>query len=78
MEDTKKKKPLLENGTWLTNGAKIFSVLVAIGYNVAYLITQKKAPSWEEQKSVLAMCVFIVVIFSPIDISLIVNNIFKK
>ena len=77
MEDVK-KKTLLEKGKILTNGTKIFSIIIAISYNIGHLVIKKSIPSFEEQKSILLLCIYSVVVFAPIDLSLIFKNLLKK
>lgn len=72
------KKTILEKGKILTNGVKMFSVILAISYNAFHLIKNKTIPSFEEQKSILLLCAYPVIAFSTIDISLIFKNIFQK
>lgn len=69
---------ILKHAQVLTNFAKVFSITIALGVNLYNLVINKTVLSFEQQKSLLLLCSFIVVIFSPVDISLICQNIFKK
>lgn len=70
-------KNILEQAKWLTNGAKLSAIIIALTYNIVFTIIKGKIPSIEEQKSLLYLCAFIVGVFGTIDLSLIVKNIFK-
>ena len=62
----------------LTNVAKVSAVGLALIANVIYYIINKKVMAYNEQQSLLLFCGFVVVIFLPIDFSLIIKNIFQK
>jgi hypothetical protein len=72
------KKIILERGKWLTNGTKILSTIIAVATNVIYFIFKKQVLPYEKQQSLLLLCGFIVLIFLPIDFSLIIKNIISK
>lgn len=73
-----KEKTLIEKGKILTNISKIIAVLIAVIFNIVYLIQNGRIPSVAEQQSILLLCIFIPGIFLPIDMSLIFKNIFAR
>jgi hypothetical protein len=72
------KKLFLEKGKWLTNGSKILSVALAIIINILYFVFKKDVMDLGKQKSLLFLCSFIVLVFLPIDFSIIIKNIIAK
>jgi hypothetical protein len=53
----------------------IIGALIIICYNAFYLITTEKIPTVEEQKSILLFGGSIVVIFSPVYLSIVLDKI---
>lgn len=62
----------------VSNVVKIISVLIAIIFNVVYLVMYGKIATMDEQKSLMILCGFVVLIFMPIDLSILVKNILQK
>lgn len=52
----------------------ILGVVFILGMNIGYLILAKKLPSWDEQKGILAVGLSMVLIFSPVYLSIIVDK----
>jgi len=65
------------NATQLSLLVKIGSVILAIGFNVWYLIMNKKLPSIEEQKSLLYLMAGMNAPLLTVDTSKVINNIRK-
>lgn len=53
----------------------MLSVTIALLYNLGYLIFERKIPTVDEQKSILMLSGFIVIFFSPIYASIILDKI---
>lgn len=62
----------------LTNIAKIFSGSLSLIINIIYFGINKEVMDYEKQQSLLLLCGFIVIIFLPIDFSIIIKNILQK
>lgn len=69
---------IFDKGKHLTNFMKVLSAIIAIVFNVVYLILNGRIASIEEQKSLIMFCVFLVAIFAPVDIALIIRTIIKN
>lgn len=52
----------------------ILAVMVALMYNLLYVFFEHKIPSTDEQKSILMLSGFIVVFFSPVYVSIILDK----
>jgi hypothetical protein len=53
----------------------VTSAIIVLSYNFYYLIMTGKIPTLDEQKSILMLGGFIVVIFSPIYLSIVLDKI---
>lgn len=71
-------KTFIEKGKWLTNGSKIVASSLAIITNIINFLIYKEILSYEKQQSLLLLCGFVVLIFLPIDFSIIVKNFIKN
>lgn len=56
----------------------VVAVITALGYNIGYLIVTGRIPSSSEQDSILKLCGFIIVCFSPVYLNLFLDKIFGK
>lgn len=62
----------------LSNTVKVAAALIAFLINLFYIIYYKKMMTTDGQASLLKLLLFIVLVFSPIDLSLISRNIFQR
>ena len=82
MSDDNLKQPIkehwLKKGQILTNGAKIIAALIICYFNIEFYIKHGYIMPIEQQKSLILWGLIIFVLFSTIDISLIVQNFINK
>jgi len=54
--------------------AKIVATGYVLGMNIGYLLLAKKLPSIDEEWAIIQAGLFFALVFSPIDISIIITN----
>jgi hypothetical protein len=68
-------------GKQVSKIAMIVAAVIIISYNVGYLLLSRAIPTVEEQKSIILLGISILIIFTPIYLSIIldkITSIFKK
>jgi hypothetical protein len=74
-------KGRLTRGKNISKVGMVLGATIIIGYNMFYLMTTKKIPTMDEQKSIILFGASVTAIFSPIYFSIIldkIGDIFKK
>jgi hypothetical protein len=55
----------------------IIAVLIAICFNLFSLLLLNRIPSQDEQKSIIILCRFIIIAFSPVYVSIFLDKILR-
>ena len=72
------KEKKITDAKEISKWAIVVSVLIAIVYNISYTITSRQIPTIEQQSSIIMLCTFIIVAFSPVYLSIILDKFVKK
>jgi hypothetical protein len=56
----------------------VIAVLIAISFNLFSLIILNRIPSQEEQKSIILLCGFIIIAFSPVYVSIFLDKLTRR
>jgi hypothetical protein len=72
---TKSEKKKITGAKNISKWGMVLSAFAIISYNIIYVVFEKKIPTLEEQKSILLFGGSMLVIFSPVYLSIVIDKV---